>query len=87
MELLGEMRFVRDWWSSIQGRYNNDLLKNKDMGNTLEGDPLLTWKRRPSGEKVLTPRSYSDLVKYMFYFDIVKNFRYRCCAYPYDEAI
>lgn len=26
---------------------------------------VLTWKRRPSGEKVLTPRSYSDLVKYI----------------------
>lgn len=24
-----------------------------------------TWKRRPSGEKVFTPLSYSDLVRYM----------------------
>ena len=24
-----------------------------------------TWNRRPSGEKVLTPRSYSDLVRNM----------------------
>ena len=28
----------------------------------------LTWKRRPSGEKVFTPRSYSDLVKYILFF-------------------
>lgn len=27
--------------------------------------PLRTWNKRPSGENVLTPRSYSDLVKYM----------------------
>lgn len=26
-----------------------------------------TWKRRPSGEKVLTPRSYSERVKNIVY--------------------
>jgi hypothetical protein len=25
-----------------------------------------TWNKRPSGENVFTPRSYSDLVKYIF---------------------
>ena len=29
-----------------------------------------TWKRRPSGEKVFTPRSYSLRVRYIFGVDL-----------------
>jgi hypothetical protein len=36
-----------------------------------------TWKRRPSGEKVLTPLSYSERVRYMmlvgFYLFVVSG--------------
>jgi hypothetical protein len=44
-------------------QYLQTRLENNHEGK----QSLLTWNRRPSGEKVFTPRSYSDLVKYMIY--------------------
>ena len=37
-----------------------------------------TWKRRPSGEKVLTPLSYSERVKYILLAEVY--FHVCCCC-------
>ena len=41
------------------------IVPKHDLYSMIHPKLKLTWKRRPSGEKVFTPRSYSDLVKYI----------------------
>jgi hypothetical protein len=39
--------------------------KDKERGTLIASIAYSTWKSRPSGEKVLTPRSYSERVRNM----------------------
>ena len=39
-----------------------------------------TWKRRPSGEKVFTPLSYSERVRYMAVWSVVHEMKRGRCA-------